>query len=233
MKRYDDEVANRVFDAHCHEEWMQEKYVPTRIQQRLRERFDEIHSLHRRLSEFIATGQILTEVSPFPRFKARARAALPSSAVCKTISTRTACLGLRIASLHSFIDNLPYGCSRTAFRALLSAHDGVQAIYVGHPLICPPSGLYRAAWVCTATAESVEKIVEELSKGTEFLIDPITREKGRMKLNCSLQSSFKQAACIPAVLNTAESIQEDVELSLKALRALESFWVANSNRIRW
>ena len=59
MKRYDEEVANRVFDAHCHEEWMQEKYVPTRIQQRLRERYEEIHSLHRRLSEFIATGQIL------------------------------------------------------------------------------------------------------------------------------------------------------------------------------
>ena len=74
--------------------------------------------------------------------------------------------------------------------------------------------------------------MEELSKGTEFLIDPITREKGRMKLNCSLQSSFKQAACIPAALNTAESIQEDVALSLKALRALESFWVASSIRIR-
>ena len=66
MKRYDEEIANHMFDIYCHEEWMQEKYVPTRIQQRLRERYDEIQSLHRRLSEFIATGQILSEVSPFP-----------------------------------------------------------------------------------------------------------------------------------------------------------------------
>ena len=91
MKRYDEEVANRVFDVYCHEEWMQEKYVPSRIQQRLRERYDEIHSLHRRLSEFIATGQILLEVSLFPRFHRRARAALRSSAACSTTWSRTAC----------------------------------------------------------------------------------------------------------------------------------------------
>ena len=80
----------------------------------------------------------------------------------------------------------------------------MQAVYVGHPLICPPSGLYRAAWVCTDTAESAEKVVEALSKETEFLIDPITREQGGM--------------------------------SLKALRALESYWVANSmelERRKW
>ena len=112
----------------------------------------------------------------------------------------------------------------------------MQAVYVGHPLICPPSGLYRAAWVCTDTAESAEKVVEALSKETEFLIDPITREQGGMKLNCSLQLPFKQSPSLPAVLNTAESVQEDVSLSLKALRALESYWVANSmelERRKW
>lgn len=100
---------------------------------------------------------------------------------------------------------------------------------MGHPLICPPSGLYRAAWICTDTAESAEKIVEALSKETEFLIDPITRETGGMKLNCSLQCPFKQFSYIPAVLNTAESVQEDLSLCKKVLHALESYWVATAN----
>ena len=71
--------------------------------------------------------------------------------------------------------------------------------------------------------------MEALSKETEFLIDPITRENGGMKLNCSLQCPFKQSSYIPAVLNTAESVQEDLSLCKKALRALESYWVATAS----
>ena len=62
MKRYDDDVANRMFDAYCREEWMQEKYVPSVARRHLQSRYDDVHSQHLHFSEYVATGQIFNDV---------------------------------------------------------------------------------------------------------------------------------------------------------------------------
>ena len=140
------------------------------------------------------------------------------------ISTPTAC-SFPPCFLTRFVNNLPYTCSRSEFRSLLKDKSGVYSIYTGHPLVCPPPALARFAWITTDTLESAKKIVEELSEEREFLIDPITREKGRIKLNCSLQQPFKKSHRIPAVLNNEDKIAEDLDLLMKLLYTFETYWV--------
>ena len=149
---------------------------------------------------------------------------IPIRIASTTISTPTACIFL-LCFLPRFVNNLPYTCSRSEFRSFLKDKSGVYSIYTGHPLVCPPPALARFAWITTDTLESAKKIVEELSEEREFLIDPITREKGRIKLNCSLQQPFKKSHRIPAVLNNEDMIAEDLDLLMKLLHTLETYWV--------
>ena len=61
MERHDAEVTRRFFEYYRDEEWMTEKYVPTRRLQRLRDRASEILDLHKKLSDFVLSGKILQQ----------------------------------------------------------------------------------------------------------------------------------------------------------------------------
>ena len=58
MERHDAEVTRRFFEYYRDEEWMTEKYVPTRRLQRLRDRAGEILDLHQKLTDFVLSDKI-------------------------------------------------------------------------------------------------------------------------------------------------------------------------------
>lgn len=182
MDRYDSEVLHRFFEYYGGEEWMYEKYIPSKRHQRLQDRASEILSLHKKLSDYVLNGGILAPSED-------------DSAVKDVYARRIhddifpACVSVSLSSFTPRrVNNLPSSCTRAEFRALLPA-EGVRCVYFSDPLVCPPPGLARFVWVTTDTVERAEQLCDVLRGEHEF---GAGGEKKKMKLNVETETPMRR-----------------------------------------
>ena len=124
----------------------------------------------------------------------------------------------------SCVNNLPSSCSRAQFRALLPS-EGVRCVYFGDPLICPPPGLARFAWVTTDTVERAQQVCDLLQGEHEFTMNELKEEKGRMRLNVDLQAPLRRNSFLPFIANKPEHVTWDLANLKQLCRALEHYWL--------
>lgn len=214
MDRYDSEVLHRFFEYYGGEEWMYEKYIPSKRHQRLQDRASEILSLHKKLSDYVLNGGILAPSED-------------DSAVKDAYARRIhddifpACVSVSLSSFTPRrVNNLPSSCTRAEFRALLPA-EGVRCVYFSDPLVCPPPGLARFVWVTTDSVERAEQLCDVLRGEHEF---GAGGEKKKMKLNVETETPMRRNAQLPFIANQPEKVAWDLDHLKQLCRILEHFW---------
>lgn len=213
MDRYDSEVLHRFFEYYGGEEWMYEKYIPSKRLQRLQDRASEILSLHKKMSDYVLNGGILIPNED-------------DSAVKDAYARRIrddifpACMWVSLIPLTSSrVNNLPSSCTRAEFRSLLPA-EGVRCVYFSDPLVCPPPGLARFVWVTTDTVDRAEQLCDVLRGEHEF---GVGGEK-KMKLNVEMETPLQRNAHLPFIANQPEKVAWDLDHLKQLCSILEHFW---------
>ena len=105
-------------------------------------------------------------------------------------------------------------------------------MYFGDPLICPPPGLARFAWVTTDTVERAQQVCDLLQGEHEFTMNELKEEKGRMRLNVDLQAPLRRNSFLPFIANKPENVTSPTSSS-SAARWSTTGWCRRPSSTRW
>ena len=132
----------------------------------------------------------------------------------------------------SVFDEIPSNCSRAEFKAFIPANTGVQSIWFGHPMICPPAELNRPVWVLLDSPEAALHLVNALDgHKVTYLSDFRRHENSTLTLHCKVLQPPRHSHTLPAIANTPKRIAADLTALTNLLVAFEHYWEIESSLV--